>query len=108
MSDTQVVRHNFITSPEGHPAGGTTDGLGIAITWQNGPLQVGDKRIEPNGCFVETVIRVALERLEFYQNSKFRNNYNLMAIASLETALQSLDQRTKDREARGVEGTHET
>jgi hypothetical protein len=65
--------------------------------------------MEPNGAFVETVIAAAKQRLVFYQtanNGKFKCDENELAIFSLSLALQRLDQRTKAREARDVEGTH--
>jgi hypothetical protein len=109
----------------GNPAGGTTSGPGISISWQNGPVAVDGERKEPNGAFVEGVIAAAVGRLEFYQDSKFRCRENALAITKLEEALHWLghrtadreartadreargEARTADREARGIEGTHE-
>ena len=90
-----------------NPAGGSTFGKGFAIAWQNGPLGRGEKRIEPNGSFVEDIIDAARDRLQFYQNSKFECKENEVAIEHLKLALSILDTRTKSREKRGVEGTHE-
>lgn len=39
-------------------------------------------------------------------NSKFASEYNAKALEHLEAALAALHQRTKDREAKAVEGTH--
>lgn len=91
---------------EGNPAGGVSSGKGFTISWQNGPLQRGPERLEPNGAFVETIIDAALARLEFYQASKFACLENEAAIQHLKGALVWLDARTKNREARNVEGTH--
>jgi hypothetical protein len=91
---------------QGNPAGGTTTGRGIEITWQDGPLGRGDDRIEPNGAFVEGVIAAAIDRLEYYNAGKFRCRENSLAITKLQEALQWLDWRTRDRETRDVEGTH--
>ena|SRR5690606_24437348 len=92
----------------GNPAGGSTHGTGFAISWQNGPLgRVEDgTRRPPNGAFVEDVIKAAKDRLDYYQQSKFASDYNARAITHLEEALRILDSRTKDRETRKVEGTH--
>lgn len=90
----------------GNPTGGSVEGIGLVINWQDGPLGRGENRQEPNGAFVETVISAAKQRIEFYQDSKFANDYNAKAIVFLDQALIILDQRTKDREARAVEGTH--
>lgn len=92
---------------EGRPAGGHVHGIGLEIRWQNGPLGTGDNRKEPNGCFVETVIAAARQRLEHYQDSPFACDANATAIESLNIALEALDLGTTDRERRGVEGTHE-
>ena|SRR3990167_1299031 len=92
----------------GNPAGGIVKGVGLNIEWQDGPLgrQEDGTRIEPNGAFVETVISAAVQRIEFYQASKFKSRENAIALTHLETALLWLNKRTQDREARKVEGTH--
>lgn len=89
---------------QGNPAGGSTFGNGFAISWQNGPLGRGAERRKPNGAFVEDVIAAAIHRLEFYQAGKFACTANARALASLQDAAKVLAERTKDREARGVEG----
>lgn len=91
----------------GRPAGGETQGVGISIFWQDGPLQVDGERREPNGAFVEGVLEAALGRLEFYQRSEFRCRENALAITKIEEALHWCQHRTSDRVARGVEGTHQ-
>lgn len=90
----------------GNPAGGVSSGRGFAISWQNGPLGRGNDRKEPNGAFVEDVIQAVIGRIEFYQRSKFACERNELALAALKGAAVELDQRTRDREAREVEGTH--
>lgn len=89
-----------------NPAGGSTFGNGFAISWQNGPLGRGDERKEPNGAFVEDVIEAAADRIRYYQSSRFACDYNAKALEHLEAALESLNDRTANREARSVEGTH--
>jgi len=98
--------HNFDDENQ-NPTGGTVNGTGLRINWQNGPLGRGAEREEPNGAFVETVIAAAKQRLEFYQDSKFSCSENAAAIMHLSDALEILDSRTKDREKRDVEGTHQ-
>lgn len=102
----QTYAHHNASDESGNPAGGHATATGIDITWQNGPLGRGTERKEPNGAFVETVIAIAKERLEFYQASKFASPYNARAITSLEDALAVLNARTLEREVRDVEGTH--
>ena len=92
---------------DGNPAGGYVDGTGFEITWQSGPLGRGEDRKEPNGAFVEDVIAAAVQRIQHYQAGKFQCRENAIALTHLETALLWLDKRTRDREARAVEGTHE-
>lgn len=99
-----------IEDANGNPTGGDVLGTGLKIEWQNGPLGRGEERVEPNGAFVETVISAALQRIEWYQtasNGKFKCRENAIAITKLEEALLWLDKRTRDREARQVEGTHQ-
>lgn len=91
----------------GNPAGGIVEDVGISISWQNGPLNRGKDRLEPNGAFVENVIKAAIARIEFYEESKFNSPYNRDALEHLRMALSRLEARTADREKREVEGTHE-
>lgn len=90
---------------DGVPTGGTTKGVGLDITWQDGPLGRGADRKEPNGAFVESALSAAIGRLQFFQ-SHFPSRENAVALTHMETALLWLNKRTQDREARGVEGTH--
>ena len=93
-----------------NPNGGTVEGVGIEITWQQGPLGRGEDRQEPNGAFVETVIAAAKQRIEWYQtvsDRRFACRENALAITKLEEALHWLNHRTAEREAREVEGTHQ-
>ncbi len=92
----------------GNPAGGVSTGRGFTISWQNGPLGRGKERREPNGAFVEDVLQAVIGRIEFYQGSRFACPENAQALEELRAAADSLDSRTRDREARAVEGTHAT
>ena len=97
------------TDRGGNPAGGSVDGVGLSIQWQNGPLGRGEDREEPNGAFVETVIAAAKQRIEYYQSEnhgKFACRENALAITKLDEALHWLNHRTAAREKRAVEGTH--
>lgn len=105
MSSVRIVQ-DHIVDEGGNPAGGKTRGVGIHLDWQNGPLAVDGERKEPNGAFVEDVIRAAIGRIEFYQESKFHGIHNAVALGHLKAALEVLEERTRDREGRGVEGTH--
>ncbi len=72
----------------------------IAFQIQNGPI----KEVGVNGCQVDTIIHAAKLILEGL-NKKFPCRENACAITKLDEALHWLDHRTKDREARAVEGT---
>jgi len=101
----KITSYQF-TDENGNPAGGHTFGTGFTIAWQNGPLGRGSERQEPNGAFVEGMIHATIDRLEFYQEGKFKSEYNELAIRRLKEALAHLNDRTADREVRDVEGTH--
>ena len=91
----------------GNPTGGNAIGVGMVIHWQDGPLGRGENRVEPNGAFTETVIAAVIQRIEYFQQSKFRCRENAIAITKLEEALHWLNHRTQAREKQQVEGTHE-
>ena len=117
------IRAEHWNDANGNPEGGTTFGNGFAIGWQHGPLgrhadeclemrppidcAAGCTRREPNGAFVEDIIEAAVDRLRYYQNSRFACTENFEALAALGLALEWLDKRTRNREARAVEGTRE-
>lgn len=90
----------------GNPAGGVAFGPGYTISWQNGPLGRGNDRKEPNGAFVESIIKAAAQRIEHYQSTQFNCEENANALASLYEALEHLNSRTNRREEQKVEGTH--
>lgn len=71
----------------------------ISFRIQNGPI----KEHGVNGCQVDTLIHAAKQML-LGLNEKFPSDYNCNAIAALMAATEALDARTRDREARGVEG----
>jgi hypothetical protein len=120
------IKSEHWNDANGNPEGGSTFGNGFAISWQHGPLGAhvaksntttgcdtvcgvcapGCTRRPPNGAFVEDVIDACADRIRYYQRSQFASEYNARALQHLEEALMWLDKRTKDREARNVEGTH--
>lgn len=102
----QGFNNNHFNDENNNPAGGCSYGVGFSISWQNGPLGRDEKRIKSNGAFVEDIIDVVIDRLNYYQESKFNCNPNAIAIDCLKSALAALDNRTADREKRKVEGTH--
>lgn len=101
-----MIHQAHVYDDDGNPAGGATTGVGIDIQWQNGPLVVtAGHRAEPNGAFVEDIIEAAIGRIEYYQGSKFHTLHNAVALGHLRAALEALQERTRERTDRGVEGT---
>lgn len=96
----------FFNDVDGNPDGGVTSAPGLLISWQRGPMVVDGIRVGQNGAFVEDVITAAVERLKYFQSTKFECSENMVAITHLEAALRALQERTAAREQRGVEGTH--
>jgi len=99
---------NF-TDDNGNPSGGKVSSVGLDIEWQNGPRgQEGtDELAPPNGAFLEDAIYAAIQRLQFFQDSPYRDRGNAIAITRLEEALQALKHRQVERSYRGVEGKNE-
>lgn len=99
------LNYNWVDS-NGNPAGGVFQDTGFTISWQNGPLGRDENRAVPNGAFVENVLRACFERLKFYQNSKFNCHENALAMSHINEAINVLNERTRKREERKVEGTN--
>lgn len=74
----------------------------LEIHFQHGPVAVNGQ----NGCQIEDVIDVLTERLEGFQRGPFRCRENALAITKLEEARLWLLERTRKRQAQGVEGTN--
>jgi hypothetical protein len=89
--------------------GDVVDFHALVVNWQDGPRgQEGtDELAEPNGAFVEDVIYAALQRLEFFEDSKYKSEYNARAIKHLKRAIEALYERSNERGARNVLGKHE-
>ena len=103
----QPIANHFKTDHNSNPTGGTSESTGISIQWQDGPLGRDGERQDPNGAFVETVIQIAIDRIEFFNSSKFRCRENSLAVTKLVEALHWLNARTSRRENQGIEGTHQ-
>lgn len=81
---------------EYHPAGPV-----VRIPFQNGP--VGEAGI--NGITNEALLAVVIDRLRGFQSWQYACRENALALTNLEQAMHWLHHRTRDRVARGVEGT---
>lgn len=73
----------------------------FAIKFQDGPLEDGR-----NGLTVEEALMQCIQRLSLL-NSKVPCPENCYSMMSIQRAITELEERTRDREKRGVEGTDE-
>ena len=73
------------------------------VLFQNGPIN----EVGVNGITHEALLAILIDRLEAFQRGPFANGYNRIALSSLRDAQDALQERTRERMARGVEGTHE-
>lgn len=73
------------------------------LSFQNGPIA----KCGVNGITHEALLAVLIDRLEAFQAGPYANNYNASALFGLKGAQVALQARTKERMARGVEGTHQ-
>jgi len=76
--------------------------LDCTLFFQNGPIA----EVGVNGITHEALLAVLIDRLEAFQAGPFANLYNQSALIHLRDAQQHLLDRTRERMARGVEGTH--
>lgn len=101
------MAENF-NDEKGNPAGGYVESIGLRIDWQNGPLKNSDGTRNPaSGAFIETVLKACIQRMEYYQASKFNCRENALALTKMEEALHWLNARTQRRIAEDTEGTHQ-
>ncbi len=75
---------------------------GVRIEFQNGPL----KEAPPNGLSNEALLAIVEDRLIGFQSGQFACRENAIALTKLQEAMMWLQKRTRDRVARGVEGTN--
>ena len=87
-----------MTAPDDHPAGAINP---VTIKFQNGPI----KEAGVNGVSQEALLAVVIDRLRSFQEGQYACRDNAIALTHLEDALMWLQKRTRDRLARGVEGT---
>lgn len=73
------------------------------ITFQNGPIQ--EQGV--NGLTQEALLAIVAHRLECFQAGPYACRENGEALAHVLDALHVLKERTRARQARGVEGTHQ-
>lgn len=103
------LRAENIIDADGNPTGGAVVGVGVLVSWQNGPRgQEGtDELLPPNGAFVEDMLWAAYQRLQFFQDGKYQCEENAEAMTHIKAAMGALKERQVKRSERGVEGKHE-
>lgn len=72
------------------------------VSFQNGPV----KEAGFNGISQEALMAIVIDRLRSFQAGSYACRDNACALTKCEEALMWLQKRTRDRMARGVEGTH--
>ncbi len=73
----------------------------LQLVFQHGPIP----EVGINGVTHEALLAIIADRLRGFQSSPFSCRENALALTKIEEALMWLHKRTRDREARGVEGT---
>lgn len=72
------------------------------IGFQNGPI----KEAGINGITNEALLAILIDRMEGFKSGPYASVDNSVALNSMKCALGALQNRTRERIARGVEGSH--
>ena len=80
---------------------GTPSSSGPLISFQNGPISEAGV----NGVSNEALLAIVIDRLEGFQRGQYSCRENALALTKLQEAMHWLHHRTRERMARGVEGT---
>ena len=75
----------------------------VVLRFQHGPISENGV----NGITQEVLLAILIDRLQSFQSGDYRCRENEIALTKMEGAQLWLHYRTRDRMARGVEGTHE-
>ena len=89
-----------ITSDEPRSAD-TPPAVMCPVRFQNGPIQ----EYGVNGISNEALLAIVEDRLAGFQSGQYACRENAIALTKLQEAMMWLQKRTRDRVARGVEGT---
>lgn len=93
--------HHYVIEPiaQDHPQGAINP---CVIKFQNGPV----KEAGVNGLSQEALAAVIIDRLRSFQAGPYACRDNDKALACFEEGMMWLQKRTRERMARGVEGTN--
>lgn len=75
----------------------------IDIRFQNGPIQ----EVGVNGISNEALLAIVEHRLLGFQSGQYSCRENALALTALQESMMWLQKRTRERMARGVEGTNQ-
>ena len=78
------------------------EGNALLVLFQNGPI--GEAGV--NGVTQEVLLAIVADRLQAFQAGPYACEENGNALEHIKAAKRWLEERTKNRMARGVEGTH--
>ena len=81
---------------------GTEGCSGPIISFQNGPIAESGV----NGISNEALLAIVEDRLAGFQSGQFACRENAIALTKIQEAMHWLHHRTRERLARGVEGTN--
>ncbi len=103
------VNHQLTISVLDEPGSGgachmyevTAAGIRQTVDFQNGPIA----ETGVNGTTNEAQLAIVIDRLRSFQAGPYTNRANAIALTHIEEALMWLQQRTRERIKRGVEGT---
>lgn len=74
----------------------------VGVDFQRGPI----KEVGVNGVTNEALLALLIDRMEGFQSGQFACETNAYALSGLRLAMDAFKLRTKQRVARGVEGTN--
>lgn len=94
------AHHQYVISVESH---GEVEFEACKINFQKGPVHEN----KLNGITNESLLAVVMHRLECFQSSDYNCYQNEEALNRIREAMEYLEDRTKGRMKRGVEGTEE-
>lgn len=85
--------YEVVTVDAGPPA--------ATVNFQKGPVQEHGV----NGCHNEDLLAIIIDRLQHFQNGKFKCRENAIALMKIEEAMMWLRARTQKRYSENKEGT---
>ena len=106
FGQSNPIRSRNYTDADGNPSSGYATGPGLSVIFQDGPRgKLPDGTLAPaNAAFVEDLLVAAYQRLQFFQESKYKHDDNGKAMNLIAQAINALGNRAKERAARGVLG----